>query len=485
MPQRRFRWKRRSMTSRRASPTRPEPIGPDGRALSASCPDSDSRRESAHRRGARTSRSITPRSAIGRTDRARDRRGARGNAAFGGRNARAPRAAPPPAGPRLRTRGHDDPPHRPHRAARGRRNRGGGRRAGSGPDHLRLGRQVAHVGGRSERDRRDDQAERDGRGEPDGRGGPRRRRACSGGITAQRQRAADRRGPWAFATHRNRPYDGIQSDDRRGRAGVAVRYRGGQAARLDGDPPDPRPGPGRAPRGAGVAFRRRARPTARCDPRGSPPGAVALARRHDATLAVLHLVPPGITLAVRAQAERALSAFVRQQIRGRAEPLVREAANVRNAILREAETADLVVMGASAAPGGTDGEGTLFGALPEAIATRARPTVVVVKTRESIGHRTFEQLAQKAETLAAADRAAEEARAVPARVERWFGESNFHHAEFAELRRLVQLKEKQGLTVSLVLPTLNEEDTIGPIVRRAIREMVGRVPLLDEVLVME
>ena len=47
------------------------------------------------------------------------------------------------------------------------------------------------------------------------------------------------------------------------------------------------------------------------------------------------------------------------------------------------------------------------------------------------------------------------------------------------------LKDKQHLTISLVLPTLNEEETIGPIVRRAIREMVGRVPLLDEVLVID
>jgi glucosyl-3-phosphoglycerate synthase len=36
-----------------------------------------------------------------------------------------------------------------------------------------------------------------------------------------------------------------------------------------------------------------------------------------------------------------------------------------------------------------------------------------------------------------------------------------------------------------VLPTLNEEETIGPIVRRAMREMVGRVPLLDEILVID
>ena len=210
----------------------------------------------------------------------------------------------------------------------------------------------------------------------------------------------------------------------------------------------------------------------------------AIARHHDAEVVVLHLVPPGITLAVRAQAEHALHAFVRQHVQGRSQAALREASNVRNAILREAEKADLVVMGATAAPG-ANGQSALFGALPEAIASRARPSVVVVRTRETIGRQTFEQLAQKAETLVAADRAAEEARAVPARVERWFGESNFHHAEFADLRRLVQLKEKQNLTVSLVLPTLNEEETIGSIVRRAMREMVGRVPLLDEILVID
>jgi glucosyl-3-phosphoglycerate synthase len=39
--------------------------------------------------------------------------------------------------------------------------------------------------------------------------------------------------------------------------------------------------------------------------------------------------------------------------------------------------------------------------------------------------------------------------------------------------------------VSLVLPTLNEEETVGPIVRRAMREMMGRVPLIDEILVID
>ncbi len=211
----------------------------------------------------------------------------------------------------------------------------------------------------------------------------------------------------------------------------------------------------------------------------------AIARRHDAELAVLHLVPPGITIAVRTQAERALQAFIKQHTGGRAEGIVREAANVRTAILREADKADVVVMGAAAASTSQDGSTHLFGAMPEAIAARAKAAVVVVKTREPIGRGTFEQLAQRAETLAAADRAAEAARSIPARVERWFGEANFHHAEFSDLRRLVHLKEKQKATISLVLPTLDEEETIGPIVRRAMREMVGRVPLLDEILVID
>ncbi len=209
----------------------------------------------------------------------------------------------------------------------------------------------------------------------------------------------------------------------------------------------------------------------------------ALAHRHGARVAVLHLVPAGVTEAVRAQAEHALAQFIRQHVTAEAEPLLREAQNVRTAILREADKSDLVVMGASAPPG--EHGASLFGALPESIAQRAKATVIVVKTHEPIGRQTFEQLAQRAETLAAADRAAEESRAIPTRVDRWFAEANFHHSEFGDIGRLTALKEKQGLTVSLVLPTLNEAETIGPIVRRAIREMQERFPLLDEILVID
>ncbi|HEX2626749.1 MAG TPA: universal stress protein, partial [Candidatus Limnocylindrales bacterium] len=57
----------------------------------------------------------------------------------------------------------------------------------------------------------------------------------------------------------------------------------------------------------------------------------ALARRHEATVVALHIVPPGITIAVRTQAERALTAVARQHVAGKLEAVVREATNVRAA----------------------------------------------------------------------------------------------------------------------------------------------------------
>jgi nucleotide-binding universal stress UspA family protein len=210
----------------------------------------------------------------------------------------------------------------------------------------------------------------------------------------------------------------------------------------------------------------------------------ALARQNGARIKVLHLIPPGVSEAIRGQAERALGHFIRQHAEGDVERVVSEAANVRNEILRAAETVDVVIMGASAQPPG-DTDGFLFGALPEAVATRSTKTVIVVKTGTAIGEATFEALEARAETLAAAERAATDSRAVPLRVERWFGESNFHHREFGDLDRLVRLKEQAGLTVSLVLPALNEAETIGAIVRLARRDLMERHHLVDELLVMD
>jgi glucosyl-3-phosphoglycerate synthase len=214
--------------------------------------------------------------------------------------------------------------------------------------------------------------------------------------------------------------------------------------------------------------------------------AAALGRYFEATVDVMHVVPPDVTPVVRAQAERALAFFVKQHGGDPAKPLLVDGNNVAAAIIKEAEESQLVVMGAAAIEAAAvGGDGALFGVLPETVAQHARPTVIVVKTKEPLTPNTFERRAEQAETLEAAERAAESGRSIPARVERWFAESNFHHSEFADLERMVALKQKQGVTISAVLPTLNESATIGPIVRAARRQLMEKFPLVDELLVID
>jgi glucosyl-3-phosphoglycerate synthase len=43
----------------------------------------------------------------------------------------------------------------------------------------------------------------------------------------------------------------------------------------------------------------------------------------------------------------------------------------------------------------------------------------------------------------------------------WLERNTFHHSVFWDLIKLVEEKEKKGLKISLCIPTLNEEKTIG------------------------
>ncbi len=211
--------------------------------------------------------------------------------------------------------------------------------------------------------------------------------------------------------------------------------------------------------------------------------ASALGRGLDAEVEAVHVVGPDLDPLLRAQTERALATLVRQQ--GGEGPRARivEGADVGAAILAEAANSELVVMGASAL---ADMDGSPFGRLPETVAQGgAGPTVIVVRTRDVPTGHTFEQRAAQAESMEAAERAAATGRSVPAKVDRWFAESSFHHQEFGDLRRLMVLKEQQGVTISAVLPTLNEAATVGGIVRMARTELMEKVPFLDELLVID
>lgn len=71
------------------------------------------------------------------------------------------------------------------------------------------------------------------------------------------------------------------------------------------------------------------------------------------------------------------------------------------------------------------------------------------------------------------------------RVDRWFAENTFHSSEFADLRSLVAMKEKQGLSISLGLPALNEEATVGQVIRTIQHALMDEVPLLDEIVLID
>src|SRR5437773_2124042 len=70
-------------------------------------------------------------------------------------------------------------------------------------------------------------------------------------------------------------------------------------------------------------------------------------------------------------------------------------------------------------------------------------------------------------------------------VDKWFAENTFSSTEFADLRRLVDAKERQNLRISVGLPTLNEEATIRSVIRAIRSRLVERFPLVDELVVID
>src|SRR5690606_35040384 len=50
---------------------------------------------------------------------------------------------------------------------------------------------------------------------------------------------------------------------------------------------------------------------------------------------------------------------------------------------------------------------------------------------------------------------------------------------------LLALKERHGLTISVGLPTLNEEKTVGTVIKRVKGALMDRVPLIDQLVVID
>ncbi len=71
------------------------------------------------------------------------------------------------------------------------------------------------------------------------------------------------------------------------------------------------------------------------------------------------------------------------------------------------------------------------------------------------------------------------------KIEQWLDENVYHHSDFEDLDALAAQKEEQNLTVSVCLPTLNEEKTIGKEVVVLHSGLMEQYGLIDELAVID
>lgn len=67
----------------------------------------------------------------------------------------------------------------------------------------------------------------------------------------------------------------------------------------------------------------------------------------------------------------------------------------------------------------------------------------------------------------------------------WLETNTFHHSEFWDMQELLRAKQKAGVTISLCVPSLNEEATIGKEVIVFKSELMDRYPFIDEFAVID
>jgi nucleotide-binding universal stress UspA family protein len=137
-------------------------------------------------------------------------------------------------------------------------------------------------------------------------------------------------------------------------------------------------------------------------------------------------------------------------------------------IFEESHQFDLIVMGASARS--VDAVISI-GPLAEQIMEESQCGVIVVKTKRSLRFSPESEEAGQA--------------AISVLVDKWFAENTFHADEFEDLNYLLDLKRERGLTISLALPALNEEETVGNVIQTIKQPLVLDVPLLDEIVLID
>lgn len=204
--------------------------------------------------------------------------------------------------------------------------------------------------------------------------------------------------------------------------------------------------------------------------RGGPYAELALrlslstVRTNQASLTSLHITPANLTIqdAPFRGIDRILNNLpevTRQEI---------TTDDPAEAILTASRQYDLVVMGATAQ---SVYKLDSIGPVADRILHESKVGVIVLKTRRPMpANLTSEESSQTA---------------ISVLVDKWFAENTYHADEFDDLESLLDLKRKQDLSISLALPALNEEETVGNVIGTIKKALMERVPLLDEIVLID
>ena len=138
------------------------------------------------------------------------------------------------------------------------------------------------------------------------------------------------------------------------------------------------------------------------------------------------------------------------------------------AILQAALGSDLLVVGATAR---RKDSLISIGPVAESVLHSSSKGVLVVKSKRPLPSNMESESAGQ--------------NAISVLVDKWFAENTYHAGEFTDLDNLLRLKRQQNLKVSLALPALDEEETVGGVIRTIQEALMQRVPLLDEIVLVD
>ena len=136
------------------------------------------------------------------------------------------------------------------------------------------------------------------------------------------------------------------------------------------------------------------------------------------------------------------------------------------AILQETEGFDVVIMGSTSRPKKSNAS---LGPVAETVLRTSKACVIMVKTKghEEVGSHSLAWTA------------------ISILVDKWFAENTFHADEFKDLDRLLAMKQQQQLSISVALPALNEEPTVGHVIQSIKHALMDRIPLVDEMVMID